>query len=149
MITFTEKHLETLKGLFLELGFSGATLPGKFGSNSYNVMDLLHNSSITTLQGLHVQLKKDISSLGDTDDWSGDSRIQTRVENLTKWKEFIHLIIGYKKSQAEQEELADAKKKEMAKQLALLSKAKEGKELEEISKMSLEELNSKISELSK
>ena len=148
MITFTEKHLETLKGLFLELGFSGTILPGKFGANSYNVMDLLHSLSITTLQGLHVQLKKDISALGDVDDWSGDSKVQIRVENLTKWKEFIHLVIGYKKSLIEQAELAEAKKKEKAKQLAILSKAKEGKEIEEISKMSLEELNAKISELS-
>ena len=145
---FTEKNVQTLQDLFLEIGFSGELLTGKFGANSFSVVDLLHHTSITTLQGLYSQLKKEIAAFDQEDDWSNDNATQAKINSLSKWKEFIHLVIGYKKSIVEKETQLAQERKTKAKTLATLMKVKEEKEIEELSKLSSEELSAKIAELS-
>mgnify|MGYP001766808224 CR=1 FL=1 len=147
-INFTQENEKRLKELFLKLGFEGRTLPGKFGANSYNVLDLMHTISITTLQGLYKDLKKEVASLEETDEWSSGPAVSSKIELSTLWKEFVYLLIGYKKYQYEIISAAAEAKRNAANKLALLKRAKDAKELEEINSLSIEELNKQIAELS-
>ena len=107
-INFTEEHSNNIKALFLELGFSGEVLAGKFGANTYTVWELLHNTSITTLQGLNKNLKNEVKALEEQDEWSFSDYQQTKANKTRKWNEYVNLLIGYKKHK---EEEADKKAK--------------------------------------
>jgi hypothetical protein len=146
-INFTSENEKQLKDLFLELGFSGATLPGKFGANSYNVMQLVHSTTIETLQGLYQNLEKEIDTLGKVNKWTAPVITTQRVENLKKWYNFIDLLIGYKLYNAQEQAAAEKSRKEKAQKLSILTKASEAKEIERINGLSKEELDAEIAAL--
>lgn len=145
-IEFTKEHESKLKELFLELGFSGFTIPGKFGANSYNVIQLLHTTDITSLQVIYIDLERDIEKLGKINKWTSPQA--SKLENLKKWYEFIDLLIGYKLYNAQQQSIAEQNKKEKAEKLKILKKAFEAKEIERINSLSQEELDAEIAKLS-
>ena len=62
-INFTSEHEKQLKDLYLELGFSGAKLSGKFGANTMSADQLLHVTTIETLRGLKNSTEKEIDEL--------------------------------------------------------------------------------------
>ena len=146
-VIFTSENEKQLKDLFLELGFSGATLPGKFGANSYNVMQLMHTTTIETLQGLYQNLEKEIETLGKINKWTAPAATTQRVENLKKWYNFIDLLIGYKLFTAQEQAAAEKSRKEKAQKLSILTKASEAKEIERINNLSKEELDAEIAAL--
>ena len=146
-ITFSPENERQLKDLFLELGFSGATLPGKFGANSFNVMQLMHTSTIETLQGLYQNLEKEIDTLGKVNKWTAPIATTQRIENLKKWYNFIDLLIGYKLFATQEQATAEKLRKEKAQKLSILTKASEAKEIERINGLSKEELDAEIAAL--
>ena len=144
MINFTEEHKSKLEALFLKLGFKGAVLAGKFGANNYNVIDILHNSTLQTLQGIHLSLKKDIASLEAQDEWSQDVTSSAKSQQLKDWGEYVNLVIGYKKFSTEQAEIAKQLRAEKAQKLAQLKAIKGMKEIEALNSLSLEDLEKEI-----
>lgn len=146
-IIFTLEHEKQLKDLFLELGFSGSVTPGKFGANSYNVMQLLHTTDITTLQGMYVNLEKEINTLDKSNKWTAPVATTKRIENLKKWYNFIDLLIGYKLFTAQEIALAEQLRKEKAAKLAVMKKASEAKEIERINSLTKEEIDAEIAAL--
>lgn len=148
MINFTVEHKARLENLFLKLSFLGITLPGKFNANSFTPWELLNITQITTLQGLYTQLKKEVSSFDEVDSWSTTPQQSQKISILKDWSEFINLLIGYKKYQFENEQLAKAERQKTIERLKILEKAKNIAELREVEKLSLEEINKRIEELS-
>ncbi len=94
-----------LEKLFLELAFSGKTLQGKFGSSTLTAYDLLHNSSVSSLKNLHVNLKAEISKQeANTDEWTTSSHEQSQLQLKKEWVEYVYMLIGYKRSEAQKEQ---------------------------------------------
>lgn len=115
-VNFSADHKAELNKLFLSLSFAGHVLTGKFGANALNPYDMLHHASISTLKSLYNQLKKEISAAEDTeDDWTSSSYEQSQLALKKRWKQFIHLVIGYKKAEAEKAENRAAVKQMKAK----------------------------------
>ena len=142
-IQFTSEHEKQLKDLYLELGFSGSKLDGKFGANSYSADQLLHQVSIETLKGFKSTLKKEIDELEKEDEWT--SSVSSKKLTVTKkWYDYVNLLIGYKLSIAENEATQRLLRKEAQAKLALLSKAKDAAEVDRISKLSQEDLDKEI-----
>lgn len=142
-IQFTSEHEKQLKDLYLELGFSGSKLDGKFGANSYSADQLLHQVSIETLKGFKSTLKKEIDELQKEDEWTS-SVSSKKLTSSKKWYDYVNLLIGYKLSIAENEATQRLLRKEAQAKLALLSKAKDAAEVDRISKLSQEDLDKEI-----
>lgn len=136
-INFTAEHEAQLKSLFVELGFNGKVLSGKFGANSYTTWQLLHQTSIPTLKTLKRTLKKEIEILEEQDEWSFSSYQAQRANETKQWYDFIHLLIGYNKHK---EALSD-KNAKIAKAKAELA------EMQEEAKTPAERIADKLKEI--
>lgn len=99
---FTAEHQSQLEKLFLKLSFKGAVLSGKFGANALTAYDVLQNTSMSTLKSLFTQLKTEVTKAeANEDDWTSSSYEQTQLNLKKDWKDFLHLVIGYKRLQSE------------------------------------------------
>lgn len=148
-INFTSENEARLKALFVELGFTGLVLAGKFGANQYTVWDLLHNLNISTLRQLNKGLKTEISALEEQDEWSVNKAASIKASQTRKWAEFVNLVVGYKLYQNELAEEAARNKELKQKKLALLKHIKDEKEIQTLGTLTLEELEAQIAELEK
>lgn len=146
-INFTSEHEADLKALFLELGFTGEFLQGKFGANEYTVWDCIHNLQISTLKNINVSLKKEIAALEDLDEWSSNSHQIAKANKLRKWQKFVSLCVGYKINTEQKAEEAKKNREAKAERLATLKGIIAEAEIAELKKLSVEELNKQIEAL--
>lgn len=107
-INFTPTHFERMKELAVEMLLDNEVVIGRLG-NQYNIADLVHTTTINTLNSIRVGMAKAIENLENADEWV-DSANQEKIEKLTKQKELVNLIIGYKRWLLEQNELSELKK---------------------------------------
>jgi hypothetical protein len=141
-INFTQENLDRLKALFVELGFNGEVLSGKFGANTYTVWEVLHNLTISTLKSINSNLKKEVIALEEQDDWTVSQYQLAKAAKTRKWQEFVNLVVGYKLSEQEKAEKQHEikEKKEALKQIVEENKtpaeriAELQKEIEELEK---------------
>ena len=97
------------------------TIPTKLGT-PLNVTELLHNTTINTLNGIRLSLSKQIENLENADEWIASKDTQTKLESLKAHKELVNLIIGYKRYQLEVAE-TQKKKKELQSRIAEMKEA--------------------------
>ena len=147
-IQFTSEHEKQLKDLYLELGFSGAQLNGKFGANSYNAFQLLHQTTIETLKGFKSTLKKEIEELEKEDEWTTDVTSSKRLTITKKWYDYVNLLIGYKLYIEQVASEARIVRKAAQEKLAILTQAKDAAELKRIQGLTPEELEIEIQKAS-
>lgn len=119
VVIFTGEHLAELKSVFTELSFSGEVIDGPMGANKLSPYDILHNASVTSLQGVYTRLKKNIEGKSELDEWSMTEYQQRQIKMMENWKQFVHLMIGYKKWQSENQSNA-TKKRELGSKLKQL-----------------------------
>ena len=146
-VNFIQKNEKELKALFLELGFSGYVLAGKFGANSFTVWDLLHNTSIDTLRSLNRNLKKEVTELRDQDEWSFTPHQKAKAAKTEKWQKFINLLIGFKIKKDQDSGEASRKRMENTKRLAMLKGLKLKAEIDELGDLTPSELQAQIDEI--
>ena len=143
-INFTPEHEKQLKDLYLELGFSGAKLQGKFGANVMSADQLLHVTTIETLRGLKNSTKKEIDELEKVDEWTSTPASAKTLSITKKWNDFINLLIGYKLyTEQVKVEKAEARK-EAQNKLTMLTQARDAVEIKRIQSLSKEELDAEI-----
>ena len=143
-INFTSEHEKQLKDLYLELGFSGAKLQGKFGANVMSADQLLHVTTIETLRGLKNSTKKEIDELEKVDEWTSTPASAKTLSITKKWNDFINLLIGYKLyTEQVKAEKAEARK-EAQNKLTMLTQARDAVEIKRIQGLSKEELDAEI-----
>ena len=143
-INFTPEHEKQLKDLYLELGFSGAKLQGKFGANVMSADQLLHVTTIETLRGLKNSTKKEIDELEKVDEWTSTPASAKTLSITKKWNDFINLLIGYKLyTEQVKVEKAEARK-EAQNKLTMLTQARDAVEIKRIQGLSKEELDAEI-----
>ena len=104
-INFTQEHFEKLKAYAVEMLFTQETVATKLGQ-TLNIVELLHTTTINTLNGIRLQLSKEIETIENQDEWVSGEISQRKLENLKAKKELVNLIIGYKRFVQEQAEIA-------------------------------------------
>lgn len=133
-INFTKEHYAKLKELAFDMLVSNDTIPTKLGQ-SLTILELMHTTTINTLNGLKQQIAKQIDNLENQDEWASSEHLQSKLDKLKTRKELVNLIVGWKRYSEEREELS-AKKEELSIQLKKLKEAQKTpeeriKELEE------------------
>ena len=137
-INFTPTHFERMKELAVEMLLDNEIIVGKLGQQ-FNIVDLIHTTTINTLNSLRVGMAKAIENLENADEWV-DSANQEKIEKLKKQKELVNLIIGYKRYLLEQQETSELKK-QLKKTLADL------KESQKTPEDKIKEIEAQLAEL--
>lgn len=115
-INFTVEHFQRLQQLLLNMLLSNDVVVNKLGQ-PLNVVELLHVTSIQSLNNIRLNLAKQIENLENQDEWVASPTTQVKLENLKESKELTNLIIGYKRSMQEIAE-NNAKKAELKAKIA-------------------------------
>ena len=138
-INFTKEHFDRMCVGILGMVLKNTTVPTKMGT-PLNALELLHTTTIGTLNGIRLSLSKQIETLENQDEWVAESTSQTKLESLKNMKETVNLIIGYKRYQLEKEETAN-KRRELETKLSQL------KESQKTPEDKIKELENALSEL--
>lgn len=104
-INFTQEHFEKLKAYAVEMLFTQETVTTKLGQ-TLNIVELLHTTTINTLNSIRLQLAKEIETIENQDEWVSGEVSQRKLDSLKTKKELVNLIIGYKRFIQEQTEIA-------------------------------------------
>lgn len=138
-INFTKEHFEKLKAYALEMLFSNETINTKLGQ-PLSIVELLHTTTINTLNSIRLTLSKEIETIENQDEWVSGETSQRKLENLKAKKELVNLIIGYKRFTQEQYKIA-YERAELEKELTRL------KESQKTPEDKIKELESKLETL--
>ena len=93
-INFTQEHMTRLKELACEMLFSNTVIKGFMGAPA-NIIELLHGTTINTLNNLKASLSKQIEKLESADEWVGTD--SEKLAEMRKAKELVNLIVGWKR----------------------------------------------------
>lgn len=138
-INFTKEHLEKMKGLAVDMLLKNESVATKMGQ-VLSVSDLLHTTTINTLNSIKSQLKEKITKAEEKDEWSATEKDSKYLEMLRNQKELVNLIIGWKKYNMEQASI-------QSKREALEEKLKELVEAQKTPAEKIKELEEAINKL--
>jgi hypothetical protein len=94
MIHFTKEHYESLQQLAADMLFANEVINYGIGQPK-NIIELLHATSIETLNRIKQTLSKKIEEQENKDEWVDPD--STKLAKLRRKKELINLIIGWKR----------------------------------------------------
>lgn len=97
-INFTKEHDARLKELSTEMLFDKTVINGNMGQ-VYTVFDLIHTTTIGTLRNIYNSLVKSIEKSESADEWIATDNDQRVLADFKRKKEFVNLLIGYKRYQ--------------------------------------------------
>lgn len=135
-INFTQDHFAQMQHLLLGMLMSNTTVTTKLGGE-LNVVELLHTTTINTLNSIRLSLAKHIES---KDEWIADNASQEALDKAKAQKELVNLIIGYKRYMMEREETK-------RKKAALEAKLAELKESQKTPEDKIKELETELAGL--
>ena len=138
-INFTKENFARLQSLATEMLFNNEVILSRMGS-PLTIIDLLHTTTIGTLNEIRLSLGKTIEKLENQDEWTSSDDTQKKLSELRTKKELVNLIIGYKRFNLENE--ANARKK-----AELEAKLKELKESQKTPADRIAELEAEISKI--
>lgn len=104
-INFTKEHFEKLKAYAVDMLFSHETVTTKLGQ-PLNIVELLHVTTINTLNSIRLGLVKQIETLESQDEWVSGEASKAKLDKLKDQKELVNLIIGYKRFMQQKYEMA-------------------------------------------
>lgn len=125
-VNFTKEHLNSLQGLALNMLFKNEVINSKLGQ-PMNIIDLLHLTTINTLNNLRIGLGKAIENLESQDEWVAGEETQAKLQVLKNQRELVNLIVGYKRYLYEQNKNEELKK-ELQKSLTALKESQKSPE---------------------
>ena len=114
-VNFTKEHFERLKELLSIMLLKNETVNNLLGM-PLNVIDLLHDTSINTLNDIRLSLSRAVEKAESIDEWVSPIVSQEKVNRLRRLKETVNLIIGYQRYQMELSDNLN-KKKELTEKL--------------------------------
>lgn len=120
-INFKKEHFDKLKELAVKALFNNDTVVGRLG-NPIDIVELIHGTTINSLNQIRLSLAKKIEGLEGKDEWAADDTNQVSLERAKEQKDLVNLIIGYKRYK---QEVADnkANKKALQEQLSALKES--------------------------
>jgi hypothetical protein len=122
-INFTQEHFRRMQALLMQMLLNNEAVSTAMGA-PLNVVELLHTTTINTLNKIRVHLSIQVRNLENADEWVATESTQIKLDNLKMQKELVNLIIGYKRFQLEAEELTK-KKEELKAKIAEMKEADE------------------------
>ena len=120
-INFTKEHFNKMCDGVMKLVLDNEVVLTKMGT-TLNAIELLHTTTIGTLNNIRVNIGKQIESFEDQDEWVATTTSQVKLEKLKFLKETINLIIGYKRYKMGLEE-TKRKREELNRKLAELKES--------------------------
>lgn len=138
-VNFRKEHSDKLQELALKALFNNDVVIGRIG-NPINIVELLHGTTINSLNQIRLSLTKKIENLEGKDEWAADAVNQVALEKAKEQKELVNLIIGYKRYK---QELAE----NLANKEALQEQLKALKESQKSPEDKIKELESKLATL--
>lgn len=120
-VNFKKEHFDKLKELAVKALLNNDTVVGRLG-NPIDIVELIHGTTINSLNQIRLSLAKKIEGLEGKDEWTADDTNQVSLERAKEQKDLINLIIGYKRYK---QEVADnkANKKALQEQLSALKES--------------------------
>ena len=102
-INFTKEHFNKMCTLLMGMLLRNEVISSKLGT-PINVVELLHTTTINSLNNIRLTLSNKIKQLESQDEWIA-SEINAQQLNIAKrQKELVNLVIGYKRYKMEVEE---------------------------------------------
>lgn len=138
-INFKKEHFERMKELAVEMLFDNGAVHTKLGQQ-LGIAELIHTTTVSTLTSIKMSLAKRIETLDNQDEWASSDSTQREIAELTKSKELVNLIIGYKRYKAEAEHAA--RQKEM-----LTAELKSLREAQKTPEDKIKEIEDKLAKL--
>lgn len=138
-INFTKEHFDEMKSLAVEMLLKNEVVTTKMGQ-VLNIVELLHTTTISTLNSIRLNLAKKIEDAENKDEWiaaPADSKYLTMVRNQ---KRLVNLIIGWKRYLMEVEQTKHERS-------VLEAQLKQLKESQKTPEEKIKELESKLSAL--
>lgn len=120
-INFTKEHFDKMCVLALGMLINNEVITTKMGQ-TLNIVELLHTTTINTLNSMRLGLETKIKNLEGEDEWVASSVSQAKLNKTKEQKELVNLIIGYKRYRLEAEEIAK-KKAELTEELKALKES--------------------------
>lgn len=139
-INFKKEHFDKLKELAVKTLLNNDVIMGKLGT-PINIIELIHCTTINSLNNIRLSLAKKIESLEEKDEWTSNELNQGSLLKAKEQKELVNLIIGYKRYK---QEIADNK----ANKEALLEQLNELKESQKTPEDKIKELEDKLANIS-
>ena len=138
-INFTPEHFARLKQLSVDFLFNNKVIHNKLG-NPINIHELLHLTTINSLNNIRQECKSLIRRIEDKDEWIINSNDSIALKEAKDSEELINLIIGYKRYQNEQESIK-------RKKFALQEQLNELKESQKTPAERIAEIEAQIAQL--
>ena len=117
-INFTKEHFDKMCSLLLTMLLSNNTVNSKLGT-PINVVELLHTTTINSLNDIRLALSNKIKRLENQDGWVTSGSTAKQLDTVRAQEELVNLVIGYKRYRMEVEENAQKKAELTAKIKAL------------------------------
>lgn len=95
-VNFTKEHYAKMKELAFAMLVSNDAISTKMGQ-PLNIVDLMHTTTINTLNNVRIALGKQIEDLEKQDEWVATDHQQEKLEALKKKKDLVNLVIGWKR----------------------------------------------------
>lgn len=133
-VNFTKEHYDRMCSMAMKMLLDNGTVTTKLGQ-PLNIVELLHTTTIGSLNSIRLGLSKNIDNLEGQDEWVSSSDSQARLDGLREKKDLVNLIIGYKRYMMEKSEV-EKKRRDLQERLNTLKESQKTpedkiKELEE------------------
>lgn len=119
-INFTKEHYQKMCALLLDMLMNNGTIQTKLGQQ-LNVVELLHCTTINSLNEIRLSLTNAVRKIEDQDEWIEDNHSE-KLDILKAKKELVNLIIGYKRWSTEVRE-NQAKREALKAKIAQMKEA--------------------------
>ena len=139
-INFKKEHFDKLKELAVKALLNNDVIMGKLGT-PINIIELIHCTTINSLNNIRLSLAKKIESLEEKDEWTSNELNQGSLLKAKEQKELVNLIIGYKRYKQEIEDNKTNKE-------ALLEQLNTLKESQKTPEDKIKELEDKLANIS-
>lgn len=117
-INFTKEHFNKMCTLLIGMLLRNEVISSKLGT-PINVVELLHTTTINSLNNIRLALSNKIKQLESQDEWVASDSNAKQLDTAKEQKELVNLVIGYKRYKMEVEENAQKKAELTAKLKAL------------------------------
>ena len=117
-INFTKEHFNKMCTLLIGMLLRNEVISSKLGT-PINVVELLHTTTINSLNNIRLTLSNKIKQLESQDEWVTSDSNARQLDTAKEQKELVNLVIGYKRYKMEVEENAQKKAELTAKLKAL------------------------------
>lgn len=120
---------------------------GQLGSQAYNVQDILHSTSLNTIDLMGQKIEAQIAKLSTG---SFSKTTNTRKKNELQFKyDTLEAIYEYKVEQSKEASERAKKREEAIKKLTILTHAKDAQEIDRIQSLTPKKLAKEIAEAEK